>query len=216
MAKKILFVCTGNTCRSPMAKVMLEDMIARDPSLKQAAIEVDSAGVFAGKKPATQYTREVAGDYGLDLTTHQSKPLHIVLVDWADLVLVMEQDNMEEVQARLKALVRRSAGWANSSLAAGDLVLDTTSQQVKVRGASVELTAYEYRLLEYLMVRAGSVISKTELAEHLYDDQTDRDSNVLEVLLARLRRKLDPAKTLNPIETLRGRGYRLRLERKPS
>ena len=100
MAKKILFVCTGNTCRSPMAKVMLEDMIAKEPSLKQAAIEVDSAGVFARKNPATQLAREVVGDYGLDLTTHQSKPVHIVLVDWADLVLVMERDNMEEVQAR--------------------------------------------------------------------------------------------------------------------
>lgn len=121
---------------------------------------------------------------------------------------------MEEVQARLKALVRRAAGWADARLTAGDIVLDTTTQQVQVRGTPVELTAFEYRLLEFFMVRAGAVISKTELAEHLYDDQTDRDSNVLEVLLARLRRKLDPGGTLKPIETLRGRGYRLRLERK--
>jgi two-component system response regulator PhoP len=121
---------------------------------------------------------------------------------------------MEEVQARLKALVRRASGWADSTLAAGEIVLDTAAQRVRVSGQAVQLTAYEYRLLEYLMVRAGAVISKTDLAEHLYDDQTDRDSNVLEVLLARLRRKLDPGRTLNPIETLRGRGYRLRLERK--
>ncbi len=121
---------------------------------------------------------------------------------------------MEEVLARLKALVRRAAGWADATLTAGEIALDTTTQRVQVGGAAVELTAYEYRLLEFLMVHAGSVVSKAELAEHLYDDQTDRDSNVLEVLLARLRRKLDPGGTLKPIETLRGRGYRLRLERK--
>jgi two-component system response regulator PhoP len=121
---------------------------------------------------------------------------------------------MEEVQARLKALVRRSAGWADATLTAGVIVLDTAAQRVQVGDRAVELTAYEYKLLEYLMVHAGTVLSKTVLAEHLYDDQTDRDSNVLEVLLARLRRKLDPGRKLNPIETLRGRGYRLRLERK--
>jgi two-component system response regulator PhoP len=77
----------------------------------------------------------------------------------------------------------------------------------------VEVTAYEYKLLEYLMLHAGMVISKTELTEHLYQEDEDRDSNVLEVLVGRLRRKLDPDRTLNPIETLRGRGYRFRLER---
>lgn len=120
---------------------------------------------------------------------------------------------MEEVQARLRALVRRSAGWADARLTVGDIVLDTAAQQVQVGGRAVELTAYEYKLLEYLMVHAGTVLSKTALAEHLYDEETDRDSNVLEVLLARLRRKLDPGRNLNPIETLRGRGYRLRVGR---
>lgn len=119
---------------------------------------------------------------------------------------------MEEVLARLKALVRRAAGWADATLTAGEIALDTTTQRVRVQGKPIELTAFEYRLLEFLMVRAGAVVSKTDLAEHLYDDQTDRDSNVLEVLLARLRRKVDPDGTLKPIETLRGRGYRLRLE----
>lgn len=121
--------------------------------------------------------------------------------------------HLQEVQARLKALVRRASGWADPTMSAGDIVLDTTTQRVHVGGQSVELTAYEYRLLEFLMVHAGAVVSKSDLAEHLYDDQTDRDSNVLEVLLARLRRKLDPGGTMKPIETLRGRGYRLRLER---
>lgn len=121
--------------------------------------------------------------------------------------------HMEEVMARLRALVRRSSGWANSVLVAGDIQLDTSSQQVTVGDRGIRLTAYEYRLLEQLMLHAGNVVSKSALAEHLYDEDTDRDSNVLEVLVGRLRRKLDPNRSLQPIETLRGRGYRLRLER---
>jgi two-component system response regulator PhoP len=121
--------------------------------------------------------------------------------------------HMEEVLARLRALVRRSAGWADSVLVAGNIEVDTGRQAVKVDDRPIELTAYEYKLLEYLMFHAGEVISKTELTEHLYDEDADRDSNVLEVLLGRLRRKLDPDRSLNPIETLRGRGYRLRFER---
>jgi two-component system response regulator PhoP len=121
--------------------------------------------------------------------------------------------HMEEVLARLRALVRRSAGWADSVLVAGNIEVDTGRQAVKVDDRPIELTAYEYKLLEYLIFHAGEVISKTELTEHLYDEDADRDSNVLEVLLGRLRRKLDPDRALNPIETLRGRGYRLRYER---
>ena len=93
----------------------------------------------------------------------------------------------------------------------GLLALDTRAECVLVAGAAVELTAFEYRILEYLMLHAGEVISKSELAEHLYHEDQDHDSNVLEVMLARLRRKLDPERLLNPIETLRGRGYRFRL-----
>lgn len=120
--------------------------------------------------------------------------------------------HLEEVIARLRALVRRSSGWANSVLTAGGVQLDTSSQQVNVGDNEIELTAFEYRLLEYLMLHAGEVVSKTELAEHLYDEETDRDSNVLEVLVGRLRRKLDPQRIAQPIETLRGRGYRLRAD----
>jgi two-component system response regulator PhoP len=120
--------------------------------------------------------------------------------------------HLEEVIARLRALVRRSSGWANSVLTAGNVQLNTSSQQVSVDDSEIELTAFEYRLLEYLMLHAGEVISKTELAEHLYDEETDRDSNVLEVLVGRLRRKLDPQRIAQPIETLRGRGYRLRAD----
>ena len=120
---------------------------------------------------------------------------------------------MEELLARLRALIRRTGGWSRSVLCCGPIALDTGAQQVALTGQPVDLTAYEYKLLEYLMLHAGTVISKTELTEHLYQEDEDRDSNVLEVLVGRLRRKLDPDRSLNPIETLRGRGYRLRLER---
>ena len=120
---------------------------------------------------------------------------------------------VEELLARLRALIRRTGGWTQAVLACGPIALDTGAQQVTLFGQPVDLTAYEYKLLEYLMLHAGTVISKTELTEHLYQEDEDRDSNVLEVLVGRLRRKLDPERDLNPIETLRGRGYRFRLER---
>jgi two-component system response regulator PhoP len=121
-----------------------------------------------------------------------------------------------EVQARLSALLRRSGGWATPKLACGAVQLDTRAQTVSVAGAAVELTSFEYRILEHLMLRAGEVVSKTELTERLYDQDFDRDSNVVEVLVGRLRRKLDPDDRLKPIETLRGRGYRLSLPRSAS
>jgi two-component system response regulator PhoP len=119
-----------------------------------------------------------------------------------------------EVQARLAALLRRTGGWASPTLACGPVELDTRAQTVSVGGKGIELTSFEYRILEHLMLRAGEVISKTELTERLYDQDFDRDSNVVEVLVGRLRRKLDPDDTLKPIETLRGRGYRMSLPRR--
>ncbi|MGA8705939.1 MAG: response regulator transcription factor [Steroidobacteraceae bacterium] len=121
--------------------------------------------------------------------------------------------HVAEVQARLAALLRRSGGWASAQLRCGPIELDSRAQTVTVHGAVVELTSFEYRLLEHLMLRAGEVLSKAELTERLYAQDFDRDSNVLEVLIGRLRRKLDPDDTLRPIETLRGRGYRLSLPR---
>ncbi|HSJ47872.1 MAG TPA: response regulator transcription factor [Gammaproteobacteria bacterium] len=120
---------------------------------------------------------------------------------------------VEELLARLRALVRRAAGWTRASLQCGPLVLDTTAQALQRDGEAVELTGYEYRVLEYLMLHSGEVVSKTELTEHLYEEDADRDSNVIEVFIRRLRAKLDPDGTLNPIETLRGRGYRFTLAR---
>ena len=121
--------------------------------------------------------------------------------------------HMEELLARLRALLRRAEGWSHPVLRCDPVALDTGSQTVTVNNEPVELTAYEYQLLQHLMLHAGEVVSKTELTEHLYEEDLDRDSNVLEVLVGRVRRKLDPERRLNPIETLRGRGYRFRLER---
>ena len=86
--------------------------------------------------------------------------------------------------------------------------MDTRSQMVSVGGRNLDLTAFEYRLLHYLMLNRGKVVSKMELTEHLYDEDSDRDSNVIEVFVGRLRKKLDHDGSFNPIETLRGRGYR--------
>ena len=118
--------------------------------------------------------------------------------------------NMEELLARLRALVRRAAGWADSVLEIGPFSLDTARQELRHDEHGVSLTAFEYKLVEYLMLHAGKVVSKTELSEHVYAEDMERDSNVIEVLVGRLRRKLDPQRTLDPIETLRGRGYRFR------
>ncbi len=121
--------------------------------------------------------------------------------------------HIEELLARLNALLRRSAGLATPELICGPLKLDTVSQTVQLDAEPISLTSYEYRILEYLMLNTGKVISKTELTEHIYEQDFDRDSNVLEVLVGRLRRKLDPENSIQPIETLRGRGYRFTLER---
>ncbi|HSF77313.1 MAG TPA: response regulator transcription factor [Steroidobacteraceae bacterium] len=118
----------------------------------------------------------------------------------------------EELLARLQALLRRSGGWSQPVLQAGPIELDPRSQQVRALGQPVELTAFEYRLLEYLMLHAGQVVSKSELTDKLYEQDFDRDSNVIEVFVGRLRRKLDPDGQLQPIETLRGRGYRMARE----
>lgn len=118
----------------------------------------------------------------------------------------------EELEARLNALLRRASGWSKPVLDCGPISLDTGRQSLTVAGSPVDLTAFEYRVLEHLMLHAGEVISKTDLTNTIYEQDHDRDSNVLEVFIGRLRRKLDPDNTLRPIETLRGRGYRFRRE----
>ncbi len=121
--------------------------------------------------------------------------------------------HFEELLARVQALLRRSSGWAQPVLKCGPVALDPRTQEVTVNGARIELTSFEYRILEYLIHHAGEVISKTEITERLYAQDFDRDSNTIEVFIGRLRRKLDPDDTIKPIETLRGRGYRFALQR---
>ncbi len=121
--------------------------------------------------------------------------------------------HMEELLARIRALIRRSGRWTQSALSSGPFTLNTLEQQVQRDGETLTLTAYEYRLIEYLILHAGEVLSKSRLTDHLYAEGDERDSNVIEVFIRRLRKKIDPDGTLNPIETLRGRGYRWRLER---
>lgn len=115
----------------------------------------------------------------------------------------------QELLARVNALIRRSSGHASSELTCGPIQLHLKQQKVKIDDQELELTAYEYKVLEYLMLNRDKVISKTELTEHIYDQDFDLDSNVIEVFVGRLRKKIDPTNTLKPIETLRGRGYRL-------
>ena len=140
--------------------------------------------------------------------------------DWQDKVAgldagaddyVVKPFQLEEIVARLNALLRRAAGFAKPVLEFGPLHLDISAKRLTVSKHNVDLTAYEYKLLEYLMLHPGQVISKTELTEHLYAQDYDRDSNVLEVFVRRLRQKLDPEQTLKPIETVRGQGYRFNL-----
>jgi len=121
--------------------------------------------------------------------------------------------HVEELLARINALVRRASGWTKPVLQCGPITLDTTAQTVSVENAGVELTSYEYKVLEYLMLHAGELVSKSDLTEHIYQQDFDRDSNVLEVFIGRLRKKLDPENTIKPIETVRGRGYRFAIPR---
>lgn len=137
--------------------------------------------------------------------------------DWKDKVdglaagaddYLVKPFHVQELLARLEALTRRATGQFKPSIQFGPITLDMRGKRVEVDGDRIELTAYEYNVLEYLMHRPGQVVSKTELTEHLYDQDFDRDSNVIEVFVGRLRRKLDPDNALKPIETVRGQGYR--------
>jgi len=118
---------------------------------------------------------------------------------------------MEELLARLKALLRRATGTPTTELRCGAVALNLGTQQVLLNDEVLDVTAFEYRMLEYLVRHPSEAVSKSKLADYLYPHDDDRDSNVIEVIIGRLRKKLDPDGSLQPIETLRNRGYRFTL-----
>ena len=140
--------------------------------------------------------------------------------DWQDKVEGLEAGaddyltkpfQVEELMARINALLRRAGGHARPTVELGPISVDLSAQRVYRDGAEIELTTYEFKVLQYLVMHPDEVVTKTDLSEHIYEEDADRDSNVIEVFIGRLRRKIDPDGKLNPIETLRGRGYRLAL-----
>lgn len=222
-----------------MRLLVIEDELSlqeqiRDRLHAEGHVVDTSADGKEGLYLATEYPLDAAivdlglpGMSGLDVIRHlrqQGQQLPILILTargrWQDKVAGLEAGaddylvkpfHMEELLARLKALLRRAAGTSRAELACGPVTLNMATQNVTVDDQVVELTAYEYRVLEYLIRRRGKVVPKNELADYLYPHDDDRDSNVIEVLIARLRRKLDPGGRLYPIETLRGRGYRFTL-----
>ena len=115
---------------------------------------------------------------------------------------------LEELVARVQAMLRRAGGYASNELQQGPIKLNIETQELWVNDNAVNLTAFEHKLLQYFMLHPQRVASKAILADYLYEEDIERDSNVIEVIVARLRQKLDPGGSLKPIETLRGRGYR--------
>lgn len=161
---------------------------------------------------------------GIDVITqlrHEQSAIPILILtarsSWQDKVYglkagaddyLVKPFQMEELIARIHAMLRRAGGYANNVLSQGPIKLNLETQEVALNGEPVALTAFEYKLLHYFILHPQRVASKAILADYLYEEDTDPDSNVIEVLVARLRQKLDPHNELKPIETLRGRGYR--------
>ena len=198
-------------------------------ALSEAGYAVDSAadgenGYFLGD---TEPYDVVILDLGLpkmdgisilEQWRRAEKKFHVIILTardrWSDKVAGMDAGaddymakpfHMEELLARVRAQLRRSAGHAKAELECGPLRLDTKTARVSCNGQLIKLTSHEYRLLAYMMHHNGRVVSRTELVEHLYDQDFDRDSNTIEVFIGRLRRKIP----VDVIKTVRGLGYRL-------
>ena len=201
-------------------------------ALSEAGYAVDSAadgedGYFLGE---TEPYDMVLLDLGLpkmdgisilEQWRRAEKKFHVIILTardrWSDKVAGMDAGaddylakpfHMEELLARVRAQLRRSAGHAKAELECGPIRLDTKTARVSCNGQAIKLTSHEYRLLAYMMHHNGRVVSRTELVEHLYDQDFDRDSNTIEVFIGRLRKKIP----VDVIKTVRGLGYRLSAE----
>jgi two-component system response regulator PhoP len=220
-----------------MRLLLVEDEQVLRDNLKQFltrnSYSVDSAeegneGLFLGSEHPYDVAIVDIGLPGIDgielikQLRHHKKDFPILILtardSWQDKVIGLEAGgddylakpfHNEELLARLNALTRRSKGHASPKIHIGELLINTAKKIVRVNKEDIILTQYEYNTLEYLALNISRVISKTELTEHLYDQDFDLDSNVIEVLIGRLRKKLDPEGTLKPIVTHRGQGYRL-------
>lgn len=120
---------------------------------------------------------------------------------------------VDELLARVRALIRRSGRWASATLTCGPFSLEPKQHVLTKNGVPIELTQFEFKVLAYLMLHAGEVVSKQTLVDHVYEEDQERDSNVMEVFIRRLRKKLDETEQLNVIETIRGRGYKFNIKR---
>ena len=210
----------------------LRELLGRALKRQGHAVDLAADGTD-GLHFATEYPVDLAiidlglpGESGMEIVRHVRErdlkyPVLILTArsDWQDKVEALEIGaddyvtkpfRIEELMARVNALLRRSAGHAAPEVRIGPLVVNLSSQEVHLDGEPMELTTFEYKVLEYFMLHPGQVVSKMELNEHLYDEDADPDSNVIEVIIGRLRKKLDPDGEWQPIETLRGRGYRFR------
>lgn len=188
------------------------------------------ASAEEGLLQAEQYNHDIAiidlglpGMDGLDLIRQlrsMGKGFPILILtargNWQDKVegltsgaddYVVKPFQFEELKARVDALVRRSSGFVQAQIQTDSLILDLNRKQARVDGVTVPLTAFEYRILEYLMRHHQQVVAKERLIEQLYPDNEERDLNVIEVLVGRVRRKLEAAGNLQLIETVRGQGY---------
>ena len=222
-----------------MRLLVIEDELSLQQQLREQlegqAYTVDtSADGHDGLFIAREYPLDAAiidiglpGISGLDLIRQlreEGNTLPILVLtargQWQDKVAGLEAGaddyltkpfHFEELNARLHALLRRSANTTGNDMQCGALYIDFTQQKVSLNDEILELTSFEYRLLEHMMRHAGEVISKSALADYLYPHDEDSDSNVIEVMIGRLRKKLDTNGKLMPIETLRGRGYRFTL-----
>jgi two-component system response regulator PhoP len=219
-----------------MRLLLLEDETALRETLsdrlRREGFVVDACGEgVEGSYMAQEYPIDLAivdlglpGKSGLDVVKELRRadkryPVLILTArdHWEDKVEALENGaddyltkpfRTEELLARVHALLRRAGGHASSEVSFGPLRLVLGSQKVFLNEEPLDLTQFEYKLLAYFVLHPDQVLSKLQLNEHLYEDDADPDSNVIEVILGRLRKKLDPSGEWKPIQTLRGRGYR--------